>query len=241
MLEDTCSKDVKNIVNSYIQKEGYKVIKIKRLSLYITVLFITVGCICNILSIKAIELPLRLFNTNLTMSGSTPFFIFVFLFSNMLSEIESSRYANKVSKMNFVCVFLSVLMLRFIAFLPGSDANISNMFSYMFSGSWKFFAASITAYVISISTQVKIFRLFRNSFGYRGRSFSHFLSTCLSQFLDVVVFTFIGYFVGMGWYKLTNGLAMWRNIVCGQYLIQLVIIVISVPIFKVVTKSHAIR
>lgn len=68
-----------------------------------------------------------------------------------------------------------------------------------------------------------------------------FIHNSFIQFLDVVVFTFIGYFVGMGWYKLTNGFAMWRNIVFGQYLIQLVIIVISVPIFKAVTRSHAIR
>lgn len=211
-------------------------IKISKACLYISFLLITVGVISNVLCAKLLELTI--WGVTFTVSGSTPFFALVFMFSNLLIELEGSRYSKIVVVSNYVCVLISVLMLMIVNHLPGQDELTSRAFSYLFDTNYKFLIASISAYVCSMWLQSKIFRRLRRSFARRSvsRSLSHLTSTVIAQFVDVSIFAFIAYYIGSDWYSVPEGTTMLTDIILSQYAVQLAMIVVTTPIFGIVAR-----
>lgn len=210
-------------------------VKLRVASLYMSFLLITVGVISNVLCAKL--LCIEIFGVSLTLSGSTPFFVIVFMLSNLLIELEGASYSKLVVTSNYVCVLISVIMLMTVNQLPGKELIYTNAFDLLFSTNYKFLVASVLAYVCSMSLQSKLFRHMRKSVRHRRRfrsSLSHLVSTAVAQFVDVSIFAIIAYYIGSNWYSNPEGDRMLVDIITSQYAVQFALSMLVTPIFAVV-------
>lgn len=210
-------------------------VKLRLVSLYLSFLLITVGVISNVLCAKL--LCIDLFGVSLTLSGSTPFFVIVFMLSNLLTELEGASYSKLVVVGNYICVLISVIMLMIVNHLPGKDLMYANAFDLLFSTNYKFLIASVVAYICSMSLQFKIFRHMRRPSRHRrgfGSSMSHLVSTAVSQFVDVSIFAIIAYYIGSNWHSSPEGIRMLVDIITSQYIIQFALSMLVTPVFAVI-------
>lgn len=209
---------------------------IRRSSLILTCLFITVGVVSNIISVKVIPWPFLVNGHQFTVSASTFVFIFMFMLSNLITEIEGKRYSTIVSRVNFLTVLVSVSVLKLISIVNCTDATMQVQFNNVFQNTFVFFVSGLIAYACSISVNMLVYSRLR--YGRRVISISkcNALSMIVSQFVDVVTFTFLGYFVGSGWYRLPDGLMRLSYIIIGQYSVQIALILISSPLFNLIVR-----
>ena len=205
---------------------------VRPVSLVISCLLITTSVTCNVLCSKVLQFDL--IGSTFLVSGSVPFFIFVFVLSNILVELEGAKFAKRVTGLSFLCVFISVCMIRIVSILPGYDKEVSHQFSSLLSGSASFLIASWIAYMVSAMVQISFFNMLRRRKRI-SKTITYSVSMMLSQFIDVALFSCLGYYIGNEWYKLSDGAAQLFDLILGQYIVELALILISLPIYRLIS------
>lgn len=206
-----------------------------KISIYISFLLVTLGVVGNILCTKL--LSFNFCGMRLLLSGSAPFFVFVFMFSNLLTELEGNKFSTKVIIWNYICVLSSVIMLKTIELLPGANKVTSDAFTLLFGNIYKFLIASVIAYACSMHVQSKLFIKLRSN-NRLSVSLSHVFSTSCAQLLDISIFAFISYYIGSKWYLVPYGFVMLLDIVMSQYIFQVMVSIIATPLFKAVIRRY---
>lgn len=204
-------------------------------------LFAVLLVMSNIFASRIIKTGINVFDVPLTLPGGILLYPFTFLCTDILGE----RYGKKISDdcvwIGFICQ-IGVVVFEGVSFLlPSISQEVNESYRIVFGQGMAFVVASIVSYLISQSCDVYVFHKIRNhfvnkeSYHGQGRWIWNNCSTILSQLLDTVVFSLVGFGIGMGWLYSHETRVQMVGLMTGQYVCKVALAVLDTPVFYLLT------
>lgn len=162
----------------------------------------------------------------LEMPSATIGYALTYLMTDVIGELYGKKIANRIVQFGFICLIVACVLTRLTLLLP--SPYDSNAFSQVFSMSTRIFIASIVAYIISQSTDVYIFHKIRN-YSPKFKFIRNNVSTIISQFLDTIIFSFIGF------YGIVPNI--W-GMVWGVFIAKILLALCDTPFFYLLTRKR---
>jgi hypothetical protein len=188
-------------------------------------IFVSMLVLSNILSAKIITV------NRITVSGGVLCYGITFLVTDVIGELYGREEANKTVIYGLFCQIMCSMLILITANLPAKDKVIGEAFDAVLKNNIWFTAASLTAYIISQTLDVKIFHLIKGK-SERNKWIRNNLSTMTSQAADTFIYITIAFGAGMSlWnYKIL------LDLMISQYLIKVVLAVADTPFFYYLTR-----
>lgn len=148
--------------------------------------FVTIVVLTNTVGVKLFDFG------GLSLPVSILWFPVTFLITDVVSEVYGARNAQRLVWVGFaVSVGLLTAVLVGIN-LPAAEAYVlDDAYRSVFSPTWRLLFASMTAYLLAQSIDVRLFHRFRRLTGGRMLWLRNNASTMLSQLVDTFTVTFI--------------------------------------------------
>ena len=186
-----------------------------------TGLFVWVGfstVLCNLQVIKSIEI----FGMTATLGNSM--YATAFLVTDIINERYGKNEAKKAVWLGFfTLIAMTLIMQMVLVFHPGAEDISQSSLENIFGLLPQLAIASLAAYITSQYTDVLIFSAIRKRFPKDSQFWiRNNGSTLISQLLDTLVFTSIGFW---GIYSLD----VWFQIFMTTYILKAVISIIGTP------------
>lgn len=160
------------------------------------------------------------------MPSATVGYALTYLMTDVIGELYGRKVTNRIVQFGFICLIVACVLTRLALLLP--SPYDSNAFSQVFTSSTRIFIASIVAYIISQSTDVYIFHKIRNYYQ-KFKFIRNNVSTITSQFLDTIIFSFIGF------YGIVPNI--W-GMIWGVFIAKVVLALCDTPFFYLLTKKR---
>jgi len=183
----------------------------------LTTLFITGIVVSNVIAAKVIKLGVFLFPASIVS------YTFTFIIANMMSDVVSKERSKFLVFMGFLAQVTASGLILLGLFLPSADINRGEAYRLLLGINWRFTLASLSAYGTS---QLLNYYIFNSKF-FKKASTANLISVLVAQFFDTLIFTLVA-FIGV-----YDGLF---NMVLSQYVIKIIIVVITNPIFLLTKK-----
>jgi uncharacterized integral membrane protein (TIGR00697 family) len=152
---------------------------------------VTFVCICCILSNLFVLKQTTLFGLNATCSDA--FTIGATLGLNMLQEYFGRHIARITIIINFFFLIFYAIMTQIqLAYAPSIFDTMQPYYFPLFQFMPRIMIASITVYVIAQMTDYTIYGFLKNYWHRRLLVIRNYISIIISQFIDTVLFTFLG-------------------------------------------------
>ena len=125
-----------------------------------------------------------------------PVSLFCFPITFLVTDIVSDVFGAKKAQ-NFVVIgFLSSLGLLAFVMLglwvpPAPSYNIAEAYNQVFGPTWRLFFASMTAYLVAQTVDVRIFHFIKKRTGEQKLWLRNNVSTMISQFVDTAIVLFL--------------------------------------------------
>lgn len=191
----------------------------------LNVLFVTSLVIANVVSNKVLQLgPLQ-------VPGAVLCYCITFLCTDIIGEVYGKAEANRTVKLGFVCQLMASLLILLTQYLPAAEyaQEASQAYNVLLGTNWRFFLASMTAYVISQSWDVWIFHKLRVMTKNKHKWLRNNLSTITSQLIDTLIFITIAFYG-----TVPN---IWVMVV-SQYIVKLILALLDTPFFYFFTRRE---
>jgi hypothetical protein len=189
----------------------------ERNAMILTTLFITGIVVSNVIAAKVIKLGVFLFPASIVS------YTFTFIIANMMSDVVSKERSKFLVFMGFLAQVTASGLILLGLFLPSADINRGEAYRLLLGINWRFTLASLSAYGTS---QLLNYYIFNSKF-FKKASTANLISVLVAQFFDTLIFTLVA-FIGV-----YDGLF---NMVLSQYVIKIIIVVITNPIFLLTKK-----
>jgi len=196
----------------------------------LSIIFIVSLIIANVTAPKLMDLPFRIFTEyRATFSVAVFMYAITFLVADIVGEIWDKKTAKKLIIYGFFAqIFASILIL--IGFvLPASEAFAHRQDAYreLLGFNWLIVIGSLTAYIVSKWTDVHIFFYIKAKTNSKHKWLRNNVSTILSQFIDTVIFSVIGFglsnIVGFNFTLL--------DVIVASFLIKVLVAIAETPFF----------
>ena len=193
--------------------------------------------------IAAKQIPIgNYFGEDIAITAGILCYPFTFLITDIIGEVWGKIQAKRAVIGGFIGQIICISLITLASILPGSDSNISMMFSQILGSNWILVIGSLLAFVLSQSWDVYIFHKVRDWYIKKhkstkgGRWIWENISTITSQLIDSVVF-YIGLIIMLS----TLGITLPFNVICITIFIywitKIVIAVVDTPIFYLLTNK----
>lgn len=207
------------------------------------VLFCVALVTANVIGSKVFTLGFNLFGAPVALTTGAIVYPFTFLFTDIIGEKYGKKKATAAVFYGFVAQIFALIFIIIAKFLPSVDPTGAAQLAYdtQLGQSFVFVIASLTAYLISQFSDVKVFHAIRNKYVAKhgstkgGRWIWNNASTITSQLLDSVLYAGIAFGLGFGWLW-TQPIAL-LNMILAQWIIKAVIALLDTPIFYLFTKN----
>lgn len=186
-------------------------------AMILTTLFITGIVVSNVIAAKVIKLGAFLFPASIVS------YTFTFIIANMMSDVVGKERSRFLVFMGFLAQATASGLILLGLFLPSADINRGEAYRLLLGINWRFTLASLSAYGTS---QLMNYYIFNSKF-FKKASTANLISVLVAQFFDTLIFTLVA-FIGV-----YDGLF---NMVLSQYVIKIIIVVITNPIFLLTKK-----
>ncbi|QIV78625.1 queuosine precursor transporter [Fervidobacterium pennivorans] len=186
-------------------------------AMILTTLFITGIVISNVIAAKVIKLGAFLFPASIIS------YTFTFIIANMMSDVVGKERSRFLVFMGFLAQATASGLILLGLFLPSADINRGEAYRLLLGINWRFTLASLSAYGTS---QLMNYYIFNSKF-FKKASTANLISVLVAQFFDTLIFTLVA-FIGV-----YNNLF---NMVLSQYVIKIIIVVVTNPIFLLTKK-----
>lgn len=191
----------------------------------LNVIFITSLIISNVVSNKIVQLgPLQ-------VPGAVLCYCISFLCTDIIGELYGKGEANRAVKLGFICQLVASLLILLTQYLPAVDyaQDVAEAYTVLLGTNWRFFLASMTAYLISQSWDVWIFHKLKTVTKGEHKWLRNNVSTMTSQFIDTIIF------IGIAFYGNVPNLGV---MIISQYIVKLILAVLDTPFFYLFTKNE---
>ena len=195
-------------------------------------LSVTCSIVSPILSGKLITLSFIMFDTPVEIPASVFVYAFIFLISNVISEVWSDKFALVTTFNGFVCQLFASVIFFILILLPCSDPNVKSAYSTVFSSNFFFTLSGIIAYICSQRLNIFLYKNLRR----QGVSPAvvNLASTLPGQAVDAVVFLGLSYGVFLKYFADKDHTTSLIIMLIFQYLIRILITLFELPIFKLI-------
>ncbi len=190
---------------------------------YITVFFVAVLMISNIVSVKIVDLGF------FTFDAGTLLFPLSYIFGDILTEVYGYKKSREVIWLGFAMTFLMSLIFIIVKYLPAAEGwELGESYNNILGFTPRIVFASLVAYLLgSFSNAIVLakMKVWTNGRKLWARTIS---STLVGELLDSVVFIFIA-FIGI------LPISLIITLIISNYIFKTLIEVIFTPItYKVV-------
>ena len=156
--------------------------------------FVTVLLISNIVSVKAVRLPIPLTEIYFTFDGGTLLFPLSYIFANILTEVYGYERSRRVIWVGFAGLLLMAVTIWLVGLIPADpDWNLQGSYQNLLMTAPRIALASIVAYFTGefsnsyILSRLKIYTkgkyLWVRTIG----------STLVGQFIDSLLFVWVAF------------------------------------------------
>lgn len=197
--------------------------------------------LANVIAAKLFFTGFNLFGGPVVITAGAIVYPVTFLITDTIGELWGKKEATTAVLLGlFAQVFALIVILIAIA-LPAVDPAVQAAIVTVLGQNWVFVLASLSAYFVSQTLDVKIFHTVRDWGLAKFKSSNvkwiwNNASTGISQLVDSAIFVLIAFGIGFGW--LLDGMFVpLITMILGQYVFKLVIAVLDTPIFYLLTKS----
>jgi len=198
--------------------------------------------LANVIAAKLFFTGFNLFGGPVVITAGAIVYPVTFLVTDTIGELWGKKQAQTAVILGlFAQVFALGVILIALA-LPAVEQPVQDAMAIVLGQNWVFVLASLSAYFVSQTLDVKIFHSVRewglNKFDQNSnmRWIWNNASTGISQFIDSAIFVLIAFGLGFGW--LMDGLFVpLITMIIGQYVFKLVIALLDTPIFYLLTKN----
>lgn len=153
------------------------------LTAYVGLLFV----MANIFVLKQINL------FGWTVTSADAFIIGVGFSLNILQEFWGKDYARKTVLISFALSLIYLIIgLSIMAYVPAHVDEAQTHLSFIMTHTIRLVFASFTAYLITQFIDIQIYGYLKQVAQGKYFTFRNYLSLCISQFIDTILFSFLG-------------------------------------------------
>lgn len=147
---------------------------------------------------------------------------------NLLQEYFGKIEAQKTIWISFFCaIFYSIVSKLHVLYIPANEnISVSNCFDIILNSTLRLIMASLIVYIIVQNIDCQLYGYLNKKFKNRYFILRNYGSTFITQFLDTLLFSFLGL------YKLNSNFSSINTIVqiiIVSYTIKLIVIFIATP------------
>ncbi len=201
--------------------------KISIVQAVLTIIFVMVFLISNIVATKQITLPF-----NITMTAAIVLFPIVYILSDVFSEVYGYEWSSKTRYMAFISNVFMVLVFTLVIYLPSAETFTGQEALIQTLGNTpKVLIASLVAYFVGDLVNDKVFAKMKNKHkDIKGFEVRAILSSLVGEIVDSAIFLPI-VFIGV----------LPVNIIIQMAIVQVILKVsyeiLILPLTKFVTKK----
>lgn len=199
--------------------------------LLLNTIFVTSLVIANVVSAKVLQLgPFQI-------PGAALCYCITFLCTDIIGELYGKYEANRTVRLGFVCQCMASLLILLTQYLPHAvfAEDVAQAYKTLLGTNWRFFVASMVAYLVSQNWDVFVFHKIRDRYVKKhgsikgGRWIWNNASTMTSQLIDTLIFIPIAFYGTVP--------SIW-SMVLWQYLFKLILAALDTPIFYLLTREE---
>lgn len=187
--------------------------------------FVSALVLSNILAAKIITV------NRLNISGGILCYCITFLISDIIGELYGKDEAKKAVVCGFICQLVCLVLIGITLYLPAANEKTGEAFDRVLKNNVWFTVASLAAYIISQTLDVKIFHSIKAKSNKR-KWLRNNLSTFISQAADTVIYITAAFGIGL---KITDFGILFQLII-SQYIVKAVLALIDTPFFYLLTR-----
>jgi hypothetical protein len=190
---------------------------VERKLMILTTLFVTGIVVSNVIAAKIVKIGVFVFPASILS------YTFTFILSNMVSDILDKKYSSYLIWMGFLAQAVASGLVLLGLFMPAESIDRGEAYRLLLGMNWRFTLASFCAYGASQFLNYYIF----NSKLLKSKFVANLVSVLIAQLFDTIVFTFVAF---TGVYP-----RLW-SMILSQYIIKVIIVVVTNPIFLLTKK-----
>ncbi|MDD4188130.1 MAG: queuosine precursor transporter [Bacilli bacterium] len=201
---------------------------ISYMQLILTIVFIVTILICNIVTVKQIQLPF-----GLVMTGAAFLFPITYVLSDIFSEIYGYKWSRIVSYLGFAMNLFMVIIFTLVIIAPAPDYYAKQDALQTILGSTpRVLLASLTAYMVGDFVNDRVFKRMKtkNPNSFKGFQFRAILSSLCGLIVDSSIFLPLA-FLGV----IPNKVLL--TMMLSQVLIKISCEIILLPVTTLVVKK----
>ena len=196
-----------------------------------TVLIIALYIACQMIANTTAAKPVRL-TANIAVPAAVFIYALLFTLIDLINQQLGEHKARYVVYAAFISNLLLAGYMQFAIWLPPAPfygAEGQAAFASVLGSTWRVVAASLFAYLVSSLIDVEVFAWWRRRVG-RHRWARVLVSNSVSTLIDSAVFVTIAFL----------GVMPILPLIAGQYLVKMVVTVISIPLIYAVRGRQAL-
>lgn len=202
-------------------------------------LLVTANCIAS----KVWDTGIPFMGGTITLTIGVISYPFTFLCTDIIGEIWGKAEASLAVKYGFVCQIISTLLIVVARYATPVDTAVQDSYVTLLGQQWVFVVASLTAYLVSQSMDVKIFHAIREHYINKhgstkgGKWIWNNVATMTSQFVDSVIYATIAFGFGFGWLFNPEMRSVLFGMILGQWLFKVIVAAFDTPFFYFFTRK----
>ncbi|HEY2811284.1 MAG TPA: queuosine precursor transporter [Rhabdochlamydiaceae bacterium] len=201
---------------------GFGVIALKLGKSYLTTWVAIQAILANLFVVK----QMHFFHFNITCSDA--FAIGSILGLNLLQEYFDAQSAKRALwGAFFAMLFFATMSQVHLLYIPSAFDTTQEAFKCLLSPSPRLFAASVLVFLISQQLDIRLFHFFKRKAHLLPFAVRSSISTILSQFIDTLLFSFLGL-----WGLVSS---LW-DIIFVSFLIKIAIIAFLIPLIALIKR-----
>ena len=203
------------------------------------VLLVTANCIAS----KVWDTGIPFMGGTITLTIGVISYPFTFLCTDIIGEIWGKKEANLAVKYGFIAQIFSTAMIIIARYATPVDPDVQNAYVTLLGQQWVFVVASLTAYLISQTLDVRLFHAIRDHYIVKhgstkgGKWIWNNVATMTSQLFDSAIYVSIAFGFGFGWFFQPEMRSVLLGMILGQWLFKVIIAALDTPLFYFFTRN----
>jgi len=175
---------------------------------YLTSLFCSALVIASVLASKIISIG------KFSAPAGIIAYSLTYLSTDIIGEIYGPDAAKSTIRAGFISLVFTTVLVQLSLILPGATFwENDEAYRSVFSNSWRIVLASLTAYIVSQSTDHFIFHRLRERTRGRHLWLRNNISTISAQIVDSLIFILIGFGYSPIYFQLVFGQIMLKSLI----------------------------
>lgn len=199
-------------------------------------LFSVLVVVSNILSGRVIETPFTLFNNKILLPGSAFVYLLTFMTSGLVNELYGQIEAKKCVKFGLINQLLALFLFFTTGLLPANDVEFQKAYQTVLGTNFVFVFADVVSGFTAQFLNVFLFPLIKKK-QIKNKGLANCISILASQLFDTAVFLTASFGLGLGYLFSESGRVSLLTMIVGQYVIKIVVCVLSIPVFNKLSRK----